>query len=263
MPLRYEKKPPSWFKTKKQVREVKDDAELRSLGESMRVKQLQPVVARTDGMLVFGHRRLAASILVGLLTLDVVITDDEMSETQVKLFQLTENVHRADLTAHERWLACSELMGMNPAWQLKDLADALHMDPSSVTRILSPSKCIPEWQSALAAGKVGISECYAASKLEREAQVDLLALKFRGASRDQIVSAGRKTRTNGTPAVKVAKVKCVLSSGVQIVVSGEAISLEGAAEALVEAIKEMKRAKELGYTAKTFAAAMADKARKG
>ena len=151
----------------------------------------------------------------------------------------------------------------NPTWQLKDLADALHMDPSSVTRILSPSKCIPEWQEALAAGTVGISCCYAASKLEPKAQLDLLALKFSGASRDQIESAGRATRKNGTEAVKVAKIRCVLSSGVQIVVSGAAISLESAVEALVEAIKEMKRAKDLGYSAKTFGAAMADKAKKG
>jgi len=58
-------------------------------------------------------------------------------------------------------------------------------------------------------------------------------------------------------------VRCQLPSGVQIVVSGEGVSLEDAIEALGEAIKEMKRARDLGYTAKTFAAAMKDKSKKG
>jgi len=87
-------------------------------------------------------------------------------------------------------------------------------------------------------------------------------LKLSGASRDAIEQAGRKKRA-GAPSVKASKVKCFLPSGVQVVVSGNGVSLDESIEALNEAIKEMKRARELGYTAKTFAAAMKDKARKG
>ena len=56
--------------------------------------------------------------------------------------------------------------------------------------------------------------------------------------------------------------KCLLASGVSVVVSGEGVSLEESIDALGEAIKEMKRARELGYTAKTFAAAMCDRSKK-
>jgi type IV secretion system protein VirD4 len=158
-------------------------------------------------MLVFGHRRLTAATLVGLISLDAVITDDEMTETQVKVWHLTENVHRADLTGFEKYLACTELMCMNPTWRMRDLAKHLHLDPSMVTRLLSPSKCSPAWQEALKDGKVRISDCYCASKLESPKEQDgLLALKLSGASRDEIEQAGCKLRNGIYAAVKIAKV---------------------------------------------------------
>jgi hypothetical protein len=49
---------------------------------------------------------------------------------------------------------------------------------------------------------------------------------------------------------------------VSVVVAGEGVSLDESIEALTEANKEMKRARDLGYTAKTFAAAMKDKSNK-
>ena len=256
-------KPLSWFILAPQVRKEYDQDELKRLGESMKsLGQLQPVGAKADGTVLWGHRRLLAARWVGLATLQVIITDRQMSDSEIRLIQLTENMHRADLSGYEKWLAGSELLSMNPAWQMKDLAHHLSIDPSMATRILSPSRCSPAWQQALKEGKVGISDCYAASKLELEAQADLLALKLSGASRDAIEQAVRKKRA-GTSSVKVSKVKCLLPSGVQVVVSGNGVSLDESIEALNEAIKEMKRARELGYTAKTFAAAMKDKARKG
>jgi hypothetical protein len=55
----------------------------------------------------------------------------------------------------------------------------------------------------------------------------------------------------------------MLLSGVSVVVSGAGVSLDESIEALGEAIKEMKRARDLGYTAKTFAAAMKDRSKAG
>lgn len=258
-----ETKPLPWFKVVEQVRKLFDEAELRLLGASLKKKQFVPLLARTDGTILDGERRWRAATAVGMATLDVIITEEKLSESQVKEIQLLTAMQRADLTGFEKWTACAELMCMNVTWQMKDLAEHLHLDPAQVTRILSPSKCSPAWQEALKAGTVSISDCYAASKLPERDQAGLLALKLSGASRDTLEAAGKKTRTAATPAVKVARVKCLLPSGVQIVVSGDGISLEDATEALGEAIKEMKRARDLGYTAKTFASAMADKAKKG
>ena len=69
-------------------------------------------------------------------------------------------------------------MACNPTWQHKDLAQALNLDPSMVTRLLSPLKCIEGVAGALKEEKVGISDCYAASKLPPEEQAGLLSLKL-------------------------------------------------------------------------------------
>jgi len=72
----------------------------------------------------------------------------------------------------------------------------------------------------------------------------------------------RRKRNGEQATVRVQRVKCALPSGITVVVSGEGVSLDESIEALTETIKEMKRARDLGYTAKTFAAAMKDKSKK-
>jgi ParB family chromosome partitioning protein len=256
-------KPTTFFKADpNQPRKQFDLSKLRALGESLKIRQNDPVQAKPDGTLIDGERRWRAADLVGLETLDVIITDAALTDTEVNVVRLTSFFHREDLTAFEKWNACKQQLELSPGWTARDLAETLHVDPSMVTRLLSPSKCIPSWQEALKEGKVGISDVYAASKLPESEQAGLLALKLSGASRDTIEKAGRKKRSVDEPVVKVNRVKCVLPSGVQIVVSGKGISMDESIDALAEAIKEMKRARDLGYTSKTFAAAMKDKANK-
>ncbi len=252
------------IKIEAQVRKTFDQDELRRLGEN--IKQyglLQPLLVRKDGVLLAGERRCRAMLLMGIKEAPVIVTEKVLSDSEVRLIQLTENLHRSDLSGHEKWLACVELMGLNPAWQLKDLAEHLHLDPSMVTRLLSPSKCTPAWQEALAAGKVGISDCYAASKLDADEQAGLFALKLSGASRDAIEQAGRKSRTGPTATVKVSRIKCqVPGKGATVVVSGEAISLEDMIEAMTELLKLAKKESEKGLDAKTFERVCRDLAKK-
>jgi ParB family chromosome partitioning protein len=256
-------KPLSWFILAPQVRKDYDQDELKRLGDSMKsLGQLQPVGATAAGSVLWGHRRILAAKLVGLTTLQVIITDRQMSDSEIRLIQLTENMHRADLSGYEKWLACSELMSMNPTWQMKDLADSIHLDPSMVTRILSPSRCSPEWQAALKDGKVGISDCYAASKLADSEQARLLALKLSGASRDQIEQAGRKSRNKGVPTVKMSRVKIAMPQKATVVISGNELSMSEVVELLSETLKEARKAAEQ-YDVKTFQAMMRDKAKAG
>ena len=224
---------------------------LRSLGESMKAHgQLQPVVAKPDGTILCGERRWRAAQLVGMTELSVIIAEKPLSDSEVRIIQLTENMHRADLSGFEKWMACAELLGMNTDWQLKDLAEHLKLDPSMVTRLLSPSKCIAAWQDALKDGKVGISDCYAASRLPESEQAGLLALHS-GATRDEIEHKAR-TKRNGRPAVRVSRVKCPLPSGSVIQVSGEEISLDDMIASIAELLKEAKKASEQGWDVRAF-----------
>lgn len=256
-------KPLTWFKPDgKQARKTFSEADLRSLGESMKAfGQLQPVGAKPDGTLLWGERRYRAAQLVGIKELQVIITDRQLADMEIRLIQLTENMLRTDLTGHEKWQACAELMCMNPHWQMKDLAEHLHLDPSMVTRLLSPSKCIPAAQEALAAGKIGISDCYAISKLPEWEQAGLLALKLSGASRDAVEQAGRKSRKGQAATVKVARIKCPLPGGTVVQISGNGISLDEAIAVAQEWVREAKKASEQGLDAKTFERVCKDKAK--
>lgn len=258
-------KPLSFFRADPgQPRKSFAENDLCQLGQSMKsLGQLQPVGARPDGTLLWGERRFRAAQLIGLPQLAVIITDRPLSDTEIRLIQLAENLHRADLSAWEKYQSCAEILSGNPTWQLKELAEAIHLDASTVTRIMSAGKCSPAWQAALRDGKVTISDCYAASKLPLGEQDGLLALKLSGASRDDLEREGRKRRNGQVEAPKAAKVNCVLPGGVKVVVSGDGVSLDQAIEALGDAIKEMKRARDMGFTAKTFAAAMKDKSMRG
>ena len=187
------KKPLSWFKVNPQVRKTFDEESLRRLGESLKVRQLQPVLAQPDGTVIAGERRLRAAQLVGLETLEVKIADRQLSDSEIKLWQLTENMQREDLAGYEKWLACTEILAMNVDWQAKDLAEHLHLDPSSITRLLSASKTVGPVQDAFKEGKLGVSDVYAISKLPPADQLGLLALKLSGASRDALEEAGRQS----------------------------------------------------------------------
>jgi ParB family chromosome partitioning protein len=258
----YVTKPLEWFKTNPQVRKHFDEAGLRRFGESLKVKQLQPVLCQPDGTLIAGERRLRAAILVGMPHLEAKVADEPLSESEIRIWQLIENLQREDLTGYEQWLGCLELMEMNPEWKQKDVAAELHLTESMIVRLFSPSKCSGPWQDALRDGAVGISDCYAASKLPPADQAGLLVLKLSGASRDAIEAAGRKSRSGSAPAIRARKIKCPLASGVDITVSGKELTLDEAIEALIEASKEARKARDQGLHAKTFEASMRDRYRR-
>jgi ParB family transcriptional regulator, chromosome partitioning protein len=139
-----EYRPVEWFKPDERELARHDDPEnIRQAGQDMLVNgQHQPVGAIEDGRMIFGHGRLLAAKAAGIKTLEVKIYPASLTTTQFKLIRAGENLQRKDLTGYRKWLLCADLMRDNPTWQMKELAEALHLDPSMVTRLLSPGKCI-------------------------------------------------------------------------------------------------------------------------
>jgi ParB/RepB/Spo0J family partition protein len=255
------KKPVSWLKARPQARKRFDDAELRRLGESLKVRQLQPLVCLPDGTIIAGERRYRAALLAGIAELEVKIIDDPVTEAECKRLQFTENMQRSDLTGYEQWQGCIELMRLNPGWTQKQLADQLHLDPSMVMRLLSPSKCIESVQAAFAEGKIGISDCYAISRLPEAEQSAALGMKLNGASRDELASHARRQQSGSQPAVRTSKVKCELGGGLSIVVAGDSLGLDEVIEALGAAQKEARKARDQNLDVKTWSAVMRDRAK--
>jgi len=248
-------KPVSWMKSKSNVRKACGKKDLLRLGESLKVRQIQPVVCQPDGTLLAGQRRWRAAKLVGLEELEAIVTDEPLTDIEIKVIQLTENIHRADLRGFEKWEACCELLKLNPDWHAKDLAEHLWLDPSMVTRLLSPSKCILAVQEAFAKGLLGISDCYAISKAAEDEQSGLLRLKLGGASRDQI-EAHRRNHWNGSIQTVVVTRTQAPSTGVRLQINGIVDSLDDAVEWLGRMLATAKDAKTRGVGLQGWAAAI-------
>jgi len=257
------KKPLSWFKVKTQARKQFDENELRRLGESLKVRQLQPLVCLPDGTIVCGERRYRAAPLVDIKELEVKIIEDAVTEAEFRRLQLTENVQRQGLTGHEQFQACEELLRLNPGWTQKDLAEQLHIDPSMVIRSLSPSKCIERVQQALAEGKIGISHCYEISRLAEDKQEAALEMKLKGASRDKLAIHARRQINGDKLTVRMDRVKCDLGNKLSVMVSGKELGLDELIDALGMAQKEARKARDQNLDVKTFAAVLRRRALKG
>jgi len=238
--------------------------ELKALALSWLERPVHDIIVCPSRKVVDGHRRLDGLELLGESEVDVFMTDEELDDKAVLQVGLTTAIHRADLLAYDKSLACLKLRELNPDWQNQDLARFVKLDPSTVTRLLSPAKCVPEVVEALRQDKITISDVYEISKQEdREGQLRLLALKNAGASREVLAAQGRKQRAAATPAVRVSKIKCPLPSGHVITVAGEELSLDEAIDSLKEAIKAMSKARDTGLDAKTAMAVWRDMARAG
>jgi hypothetical protein len=86
-------------------------------------------------------------------------------------------------------------------------------------------------------------------------------MKLSGASRDQIEKAGRKARITTSAATKVSRIPIRLPGGVSVVIAGTEMSLDDAIEALSEVLKSARKSRDEGLTAKSWTAAMKDKAK--
>ncbi len=249
-----------------QVRKASDPKKQEELNASVKAWGiLQPLLVMASGVLLAGHRRLIAALAAGLETVPVIITDRLLTDSEIRVIQLTENMHRADLKAIEQVEGVEEVARLNPEMTNKDLADLLSLellslDPSMMTRLRSVSKVIPPVRAALAAGKIGLSTVYAISKCEAPAEQEkMLAQALSGASRDAIEQAGRKSRNGKAATIKLARVK-VAMPGATLVITGEELSMAGVVELLSETLKEARKAADQ-YDVKTWVRMMADKAK--
>jgi ParB family chromosome partitioning protein len=216
---------------------------------------------------VFGTGRTLASVIAGLKEIPAVVLDKKTLKSGAGVITLVENMVRTDLKPIQRVDGVEELAQLHTDWSNHEIATQIGLDASSVTRLRAVAHC-PIARAALADGRLkGISDAYTVALAPQEQKEGLIHLKISGnLNRNEFEVAARKARkptvSEGKKAVTATKVKCLLPSGYTVTVSGGSLTLSEAAEALGEAIKEMKHSHSLGYTIKTFAAAMADKARK-
>jgi ParB family transcriptional regulator, chromosome partitioning protein len=213
-----------------------------------------------DGTLVAGERTLRAAKLAGLAHADVKVLETQLSPGEIKQLQLVENLMREGLSDAEVYLACKELMALNPGWLKKDLAAALHFDASMATRIFAVDELIPEAKEAFLAGAFGFSKAYAIVKGPKEDQLRKLAGVLAGASRDDVERQRRVSRAKN-PEVSLSRVKIDMPNDETVAICGKQLNMARLIELLNETLKEARRA-ALQYDVKTFMSMMRDRARK-
>jgi ParB/RepB/Spo0J family partition protein len=237
-----------------------DPEELRELHDSLCRKQMIPLLAKPDGTVIDGWRRLWAAMIDGKPErLDVIVTDEPLTPAQIKEIQLVTALHRADLKPWEQYVGCRDWLALNPGATAKDLAARIQRDPSTLTRILSLSRCVESVQQLAADGKLGPSDWYAIAKMPKEEQEALLAEKLDGASRDQLERRGRKLRNGEAKGVRVSRLKIPLGHGRSVTIAGSDLSLDDAIELLQETLKFARKAQSEYLDGKTWVQVMKQK----
>jgi ParB/RepB/Spo0J family partition protein len=252
-----------WLKVSRPNRTHNDEAALLRLGASMKANgQQQAINCLANGTIISGERRWRAAMLTdGLDEVWVRIIDDPLDAKQIRVLRITENLHRLDITPWEKYLECQGFREDDPAMTARDMADALCLDPSTITRYLSPNDCIEAVREQLRLGAIGIKACYEISKAAPEDQPALLARALGGSAED-VAREGRKRR-NGTAAVRTDRIRIDQSTGTTITVKGDGLDLESIVESLAAAVKEGRKALADGLDAKTWAAVCRDRAKAG
>ena len=143
--------------------------------------QLHPIRVRWDEaiekwIIVTGERRWRASIAAGLPAIDCFFVDGEVTESELREQQLVENLLRSDLKPLEEAKAYQSLMELN-GWNGKQVAEALRVTTSRVSRSLALLDLPPEIQQQVDAGTLPKSSAYEISKLDSSDQQAKLASK--------------------------------------------------------------------------------------
>lgn len=220
-----------------QPRETFDEAELAELAGSIRARGvLQPIRVRWDegrGMYVViaGERRLRASRAAGLSEVPCVVQEAPLSEAEVLLDQLAENMIRLDLEPIEQAQAFKRLMD-SQGWSARRLAEELHIDHDKVNRAVRLLNLPESVQEAVAGGQIAPTTAFELSKLDDDGEREAIARRVvaEGLSREDVAETVRRA-TGGRPRGKAkgrgmkAKVRKVTSRAIRTP-AGPRVTLE-------------------------------------
>jgi len=144
----------------------KDLGALHSLAESIaRIGQIQPIVITRDQELVAGGRRLAAC--TDLKIKINCIYKDDLSDIDLRILEIEENLHRKDFSPGEKCLAVRDLHAMKQeslgkahsgqlgGWTLEDTAKLLGCSKGSIIEDIKSANMIDKFPDLIKVKKKG------------------------------------------------------------------------------------------------------------
>ncbi len=227
--------------------EFSDDA-LDRLAASIRDHgQLSPIRVRWASdlgkwVIIAGERRWRATRRAGLATIDCVFVDGELSRGELLSQQLIENLLREDLRPVEEAKAFRELIALN-GWTGKQLADALRVPPSKVSRTLALLDLPDDLQGRVEAGDLPARAAYEISKLADDAQRRNMAdaVQDRGLTVEDTRDAVSRRRGRVATKSRGTRRKLTTPGGIHILVSAARPVSDAEIEAaLVHAVESVR-----------------------
>lgn len=247
-----------------QPRKTFDPAALMDLGNNLlKFGQLLPLIvywlqSAKRYVLVDGERRWRAAKLVGIKQLIAIVLEREPTASELHQMQMCIEAHRVGLSAMERSDFLFRMKQENN-WSISELAEKINMNQPLVTKSLKFQDGCPELREALHAGTLDQDKAYTICQEPDHAKQRELLKQASGLTREQL---RQKARSDGQAAdLKAAIARFPLSSGVMVSVQGRKINLSGAIDAMLEAVKELKKGQAEHWDITTAMRVMRDKAK--
>lgn len=193
-------------------------------------------------VIVAGERRWRATKQAGLPTIDCYFHEDELSKSEVLEQQLIENCLREDLTPIEEAKAFSTLMNLN-GWAGKQLAEALRLSQSKVTRALALLRLPDDIQEGVDGGQISPRSAYELSKLDNDTARRELAQKAASGrlTHDQAAKAVRQRKGKVARRPRGTNLSFQSENGWKVTVSaGRKGNYHEVEQALAEALEEVR-----------------------
>ena len=199
---------------------------LERLAESIRDKgQLAPIRVRWSGplgkwMIIAGERRWRATRRAGVPTIDCVFVDGELSRGELLSQQLIENLLREDLRAIEEAKAFRELLALN-SWTGKQLADALRIPPSKVTRSLALLDLPEDLQERVETGELAARSAYEIARLDSDDSRRALAdvVQQQGLTTEDARNAVRVRKGRTAPKSRGSRERFTAPDGIAVTIT--------------------------------------------
>ncbi len=224
-----------------------DDA-IDRLAQSIHDKgQLSPIRVRWSAelekwVIISGERRWRATRHAGLPTIDCFFHEGELSKSEILEQQLIENLLREDLSPVEEARAFDALMELNQ-WNGKQVAEALRIPPSKVSRVLAILDLPPDIQQSIDAGHIAPRTAYELSKLDNaDAQRELADKAASGRlSLEDASRAVRQRKGKPKPAARGTRQTFLTENGWKVIVSvNRKGSYDEVEQALASALEEVR-----------------------
>ena len=193
-------------------------------------------------VIVSGERRWRASRMGGLATVDCFFHEQPLTKGEVLELQLIENLLREDLRPMEEARAFQSLMQLH-GWNGKQVAEALRIPPSKVSRSLALLDLPSDIQQQVDTGQVPARTAYQLSRLEDDTtQRELASQSASGTLTNTCAAQAVRERPTRRPS-KVQQIRQTFyaDNRCQIVVTApRAASYHDLEAALAQALDEVR-----------------------